>query len=332
MACRNDSLYWPNQRGFDRFFGFIGGASNYFDISPYKEKAPPVELVENNKTINLAPGKYLTNEITDHAIQYLEEENKSNKPFFLYLAFNAPHWPLQALPEDIAKYKGRYSIGWDSLRNERLAKQQTLGIANPEQSISKRDSLVPAWTSLTYDEQKLWETKMEVYAAMLDRVDQSVGRVLDELKKLKKDDNTLILFISDNGAQGGFTKFGAKRPRNSGPLGTAGSYGYQEESWAYVSNSPWSNFKNNMHEGGISSPFIAWFPQKIKAGEIKKGTAHLIDIAPTVYDVADAKYPSAFNGVQTNAPAGISLKNLLFNGTELNRPDPIFWERAATGQ
>lgn len=324
----NDSVYWPNQRGFDQFYGFIGGASNYFDISPYKEKVPPVELVENNKPINLAPGKYLTNEITDHAINYLEEQDKTNKPFFLYLAFNAPHWPLQALPEDIAKYKGRYAIGWDSLRNERLSKQQTLGITYPAQSVAKRDSLVPAWTGLTYDEQKLWETKMEVYAAMLDRVDQSIGRVLDELKKLKKNDNTLILFISDNGAQGGFTKFGSKRQRNSGPLGTAGSYGYQEESWAYVSNSPLSNFKNNMHEGGISSPFIAWFPQKIKAGEIKKGTAHLIDIAPTLYDVAGASYPTTYNGTSTNALAGISLKSLLFQGTELIRSEPIFWERA----
>jgi len=237
----NDSLYWPKQRGFDRFYGFIGGASNYFDIYPYTDKVPPVELVENNKRFNLEPGKYLTNEIAEHAISYIDEQSKSKKPFFLYLAFNAPHWPLQALPEDIAKYKGRYSIGWDSLNNERLAKQLASGIADPTQKIRDRDPEVPYWTSLTYDEQQLWQRKMEVYAAMLDRVDQNIGKVLDELKKIKQYHNTLIIFISDNGPQGGYTPTGRKRQRSSGPIGSAGSYDYQEQSWASVSNTPFRN-------------------------------------------------------------------------------------------
>ncbi len=324
-----DSLAWPNQRGFDHFYGFIKGASNYFDIGEYGQ-APPVELVKDNKKINLKPGQYLTNEITNNALEFLDEQDKTGKPFFLYVAFNAPHWPLQALPEDIAKYKGRYAIGWDSLRNERIKKQKTLGISDPKQAVAKRDNEVVLWDHLTFEEKKLWETKMEVYAAMVDRVDQNIGRLKEKLKQLKKDDNTLIVFISDNGAQGGFSaKNRRKPPRNTGPIGTAGSYDYQEQNWAYVSNTPHNNYKNNMHEGGISAPFIAWFPKQIKAGSIVKGTGHLIDLAPTFYELAGAQYPAKLNNAVTNPLPGKSLVPVLTGKSEaVDRGEPIFWERA----
>jgi arylsulfatase A-like enzyme len=324
----NDSIAWPNQRGFDHFYGFINGASNYFDPGEF-EKGPAVELVKDNFRTRLKPGQYLTNEITSNALEFLDEQDKSGKPFFLYLAFNAPHWPLQALPEDIAKYKGRYSIGWDSLRSQRITRQKTLGITDPKQAIAKRDPEVPLWDNISFDEKKLWEAKMEVYAAMVDRVDQNIGLLRDKLKALKKDKNTLIVFISDNGAQGGYTPKGRKPPRNSGPLGTAGSYGYQEQSWAYVSNTPHSSYKNNMHEGGISAPFIAWFPEKIRAGAIVKGTGHLIDLAPTFYELAGARYPAQFKGVTTHPLPGKSLLPVLTgNGDVVSRGEPIFWERA----
>ena len=324
-----DSLSWPNQRGFEQFYGFIPGASNYFDIGTYGKDAPVV-LIKNNKKESLKPGEYLTNTITDNAIGFLDEQNKTSKPFFLYIAFNAPHWPLQALPEDIEKYKGRYDIGWDSLRQQRLLRQKELGILLPGQYVADRDSEVPKWNNLTYDQKQLWKAKMEVYAAMIDRVDQSIGRVLTKLKELKKDDNTLIIFISDNGAQGGYSSNKVKPSRNSGPIGSAGSYDYQEQIWAYVSNTPLRQYKNNMHEGGFSSPFIAWFPKQIKAsGTIVKGTAHLIDIAPTFYELAGAKYPATFNGVTSHALVGKSLVPLLTGkATEVNRGEPLFWERA----
>lgn len=324
-----DSLAWPNQRGFDHFYGFIKGASNYFDIGAYGQ-APPVELVKDNQRINLKPGQYLTDEITSNALDFLDVQDKTGKPFFLYVAFNAPHWPLQALPEDIAKYKDRYAIGWDSLRNERIRKQKALGISDPKQAVAKRDTEVPLWDHLTFEEKKLWETKMEVYAAMVDRVDQNIGRLKEKLKALKKDDNTLIVFISDNGAQGGFSaKNRRKPPRNTGPIGTAGSYDYQEQNWAYVSNTPHGNYKNNMHEGGISAPFIAWFPKQIKAGSIIKGTGHLIDLAPTFYELAGAQYPAKFNNAVTNTLPGKSLLPVLTGKSEtVEREEPIFWERA----
>jgi len=323
-----DSLAWPNQRGFEQFYGFIPGASNYFDIGEYG-KAAPVTLIKNNKKENLKPGEYLTNKIADNALSFLDEQRKTKKPFFLYMAFNAPHWPLQALPEDIAKYKGKYDIGWDSLRQQRLIRQKELGILLPDQHVAERDPEVPRWDNLTYEQKQLWKSKMEVYAAMIDRVDQNIGRLLLKLKELKKDDNTLIVFISDNGAQGGYSNSNRKPQRNSGPIGSPGSYDYQEQNWAYVSNTPHRQYKNNMHEGGFSSPFIAWLPKQIKGGTLVKGTAHLIDIAPTFYELAGATYPTTYNGVTAHALAGKSLVPVLNgNATEVNRGEPLFWERA----
>jgi len=323
-----DSLAWPNQRGFDQFYGFIPGASDFFDIGEYG-KADPVVLVKNNKKEVLKPGEYLTNKITDNALEFLTEQSKLDKPFFLYVAFNAPHWPLQALPEDIAKYRGKYDLGWDSLRLQRIARQKQLGILPAGQRVADRDPDVPLWDNLTYDQRQLWKAKMEVYAAMLDRVDQNVARLLDKLKELKKDDNTLIVFLSDNGAQGGYSGTARKPTRNSGPIGTPGSYDYQEQPWAHLSNTPFRQYKNNMHEGGISTPFIAWFPKKIKAGTIVKGTGHLIDIAPTFYELAKATYPAAYRNVKTNALVGKSLVPVLFGqAPEVNRGEPLFWERA----
>ncbi|RBL92912.1 arylsulfatase [Chitinophaga flava] len=323
----DDSIYWPNQRGFDRFFGFIGGASNYYDIGSYPDKVPPVPLVEDNRRLNLAPGKYLTDEITGHAVKFLEEQNRTNQPFFLYVAYNAPHWPLQAPPEDIARYKGRYAIGWDSLRNERIARQKQLGLIRQDATIAP-DPEVPAWESLTYDEKKLWEKKMEVYAAMVDHVDQGIGKILDKLKALKKEDNTLIVFISDNGAQGGFIPTGRRRQRSSGPIGTAGSYDYQEQSWAHVSNSPFRSYKASAYEGGISSPLIAWYPAKIKGGSVARGTAHLIDLAPTFYEIGHAHYPATYHNFSIQPLQGVSLVSLFFSQREIDRSTPLFWERA----
>ena len=170
---------------------------------------------------------------------------------------------------------------------------------------------------------------MEVYAAMLDRVDQGVGVLLNKLRELKKDDNTIIIFISDNGAPAeDVAHTGKKAGRNTSTVGTAGSFESQGKNWSYASNTPFRSFKANAYEGGISSPFIAWYPKKIKAGGIAKGTAHLIDLAPTFYELAGIKYPKTFNGIRTNALPGKSLTGLLFEEKELQREQAIFWERA----
>lgn len=327
----NDKSGWPNQRGFDQFYGIIGGASNYFNTDSIPlGRQYPVNLIENNEKLHPKPDSYyLTDEITNHAVKFIDDQNNTGKPFFLYLAYTAPHWPLQALPEDIAKYKGLYDKGWDEIRAKRLARQKESGLLDARQSVAERDADVPAWKHLTYGEQQLWKSKMEVYAAMLDRVDQGVGKLLETLKRLKKDENTLIVFISDNGAPAEDVEhWGGKAGINTGPVGTSGSFESQGKNWSFVSNAPFRSFKSFAYEGGISSPFIAWFPKKIKAGGLVKGTAHLIDLAPTFYELADTKYPAVYNGIQTNPLPGKSLTGLLFEGKELEREQPIFWERA----
>jgi len=330
-----DKAQWPNQRGFDKFYGILKGAANYFNTDglPFGKTAYPVALIRNNEELHpKADSYYFTDEIGNNAVQFLDEQNKENKPFFLYLAFTAPHWPLQAKPVDIAKYRGKFDEGWDVLREKRIKKLKENGILLADQTIAPRDPEVPEWNKLTYDEKQFWKAKMEVYAAMVDNMDQNVGKVLEKLKALKKDKNTLIVFISDNGAQGGFNTYNPLRRglvKNDGPIGTSGSFDYQEQNWAYLSNTPLQDYKNNMHEGGFSSPFIAWYPSKIKAGRIDKGTGHLIDLAPTFYELAGIEYPKELNGVKSNPLPGKSLLPVLIYGaSEVNRGAPIFWERA----
>lgn len=317
---------WPAQRGFDKSFGFIGGASNYYEINDSNN--PDVKLLKNNQPYYLEKGKYLTEEITNNALSFLDEQSKEKKPFFLYLAYNAPHWPLQALPEDIAKYKGKYKKGWDSLRVERYNNAIAKGVFDRNQKIAGKDILVQPWNKLTYDEQTYWQTRQEVYAAMVDRVDQGIGRLRDKLKELKQDDNTIIVFISDNGAQGG-NNLRLYTSRTTGPVGTAGSYEVQNSNWSQTGNSPLRNYKGEPYEGGISAPFIAWFPKYIKPNTIAKGTAHLIDLAPTFYQLAGVGYPSNYNETVTNPLPGKSLLPLLKGETnEVKREEPLFWERA----
>lgn len=329
----NDSICWPAQRGFDRSYGFIDGASNYYDAGEYSTGntsayGDRVALVKDNKRTNLEEGRYLTNAITDNAMEFIDQREK-DKPFFLYLAFNAPHWPLQAPEEDIAKYKGRYAKGWDALREERIARQKELGIILPGQTIADRDENVPLWEKLTFEQKELWQKKMEVYAAMIDRVDQNIGRLIAKLKETGEYDNTLIIFFSDNGAEGGYHSLSENRPRNSGPIGSAGSWDYQEQPWAYLSVTPLRQYKDDMHEGGFCTSFIAWYPSRIPEGQLVQGTGHIIDIAPTLYEVANAKYPEEYQGHKIQELPGTSLWPVLEGKAQsVAREEPLFWERA----
>ncbi len=318
--------HWPLQRGFDRFFGFVSGASNFFDSHPFKELNGKVALIEDSVEVYLKPGEYLTDKLTDKAIEYLEDAG--GHPFFIYLAYNAPHWPLQAPEETIDKYRGKYKAGWDILRVQRIERQKLLGIAVEGQEGHGRDPEVVPWNSITYDEQELWQRKMEVYAAMVDRVDQNLARVLEALQKRKIADNTVILLLSDNGAQGGFAGTARPRQRSGGPIGSPGSYDYQEQNWAWLSNTPLRNYKASPYEGGISSPFIAWYPAEFQKGVIHDGKAHIMDLAPTIYDLAGVNYPQSLNGIKSNELAGVSLRELLTNGVALPGDRPLFWERA----
>ena len=321
---------WPLKRGFDHFYGIIGGASDYFVVKQLPKNRHSFFVRDNHiEEPENEDNFYFTDEVTKNAIGYLKESQKTESPFFLYLAYTSPHWPLQALPQDIQKYKGKYDIGWDSLRTLRFQKQKQLKIVGENQKISEKNKDIPAWNSLTYDEQKLWASKMEVYAAQVDNLDQNIGRVLEYLRQSNQLENTLVVFISDNGAAGEDVAhgFGGRQARNWGPVGTAGSYDSYNRSWAYASNTPHRSFKGFQYEGGISSPFIASFPGKIEAGQLVDGGAHLIDIAPTLFEVAGAKYPQNYSGNAIHPLAGESLVPLLYN-KQWKRSQPIFWERA----
>lgn len=332
----------PWQRGFDE--SLYANNGSYFDQGDYvpeqklKEGQNSQKLIGqkspyrlNGQPYPLKPESYYqTDLITDKAIELINQKSQSNKPFFLYLAYTAPHWPLHALPQDIAKYKGKYDIGWDELRKQRFERLKKLGLINSDFKISEKDDDIYDWSRLSYDQKQLWAKKMEVYAAMVDRLDQGIGKVLEELKKHKIDDNTLIVFISDNGAPAeDLVKWWNGAVRNSGPVGTIGSFESQSKNWSYASNTPFKAFKDYLYEGGISSPFIAWFPSRIKAGTIAKGTGHVIDIAPTLYELAGAKYPKIYRQTGTNPLVGRSLLPVLFGQSdEVKRDEPLFWERA----
>lgn len=330
---------WPNQRGFDHSFNFRGGASAYYDVNGedfgLNGSKKPLEFFKDNEPYRLGKGEYLTDVITDHAIEFIEQQDSAyhgRKPFFLYLAFNAPHSPLQAPQEVIDKYRGRLAIGFDSLRQRRYENAQRIGVFPKDNAMAHRDDSLAYWNQLTYDQQQYWQREREVFSAMVERVDQSIGRVLETLRRLGKDQNTLIVFCSDNGPQGflQYTGFGpqvySKRPE--GPVGSPHSAETPNSYWSQAGTAPLRNYKRSVYEGGIGTPFIAWLPGKVKAGQIVDGIGHIIDLAPTFYDLAHAKYPGKYEGHAVHALAGKSLLPVLEGKTDhVERSKPLFFER-----
>jgi arylsulfatase len=346
---------WPKQRGFDRFYGTIHGAGSFFD---------PNSLTRDNTLISPHADKeykpkkfYYTDAINDHATRFINEHD-SNNPFFLYVAHTAPHWPMHALPEDIEKYKGRYDEGWEKIRETRYQKQLKLGLIEPKWKLSPRDA--EAWQDA---KNKQWEIRlMEVYAAMVDRMDQGLGRIINALEKRKMLENTLIIFIADNGgcAEGMGRKEGIqykdsypeilkpmkdsdlqmdmipKRTRDGVVMkqgtevmsGSADTYHGYGKAWANVSNTPFREYKHWVHEGGISAPLVAHWPKGITSelrGKFEHQPAHLIDLMATCVELADANYPDEVKGKKIVPLQGVSL-GPAFSGKKLKRKNPIFWE------
>lgn len=319
VSGKGTSLPW--QRGFDLVF-------------PKDEKSSDSGAPGfKGKTDSLGyplPEAYATNVINHHALLFLDQVKDDKKPFFLYLAHTAPHWPLVALPQDIAKYKGKYNQGWETIRQERYERQKQLGLIAPDTKLSVRDEDIYDWDRLSFDQRQLWAEKMEVYAAMVDRLDQSIGQLIQKLKDNGQLDNTLIVFLSDNGAPAeDLVKWHHGARVNTGSVGTLGSYESQSKNWSYASNTPYKSFKDYTYEGGINTPFIAWFPNRIPANAIKLGVGHVIDLAPTFYALAGVKYPKIYHGLNPNVLKGKSLLPVLFTEVnQIDRPEGLFWERA----
>lgn len=305
----------PIQRGFDRYFGFLNGAVNFWTGVPcgrdktmrWRLDDEPFEVPEE--------GFYTTDAFTDYAIDFIEEtlEQDEDRPFFLYLAHNAPHYPLHAWPEDIERYMGDYSIGWDQLRKERFGRMKKMGVIPEETKLSKRDPNVPAWEELTSAQKEEYALLMTVYAAMVDRLDQNIGRLMQRLEELGIEDNTLVLFCSDNG---GCPYQNEEKP-DSVPGGPESHRTYNTP-WANASNTPFRLYKRFNHEGGTSTPLIAYWPNGIQAqGAITRQVGHLVDVLPTCLQLAGAAPPKGIEGVSL-VPA--------LRGETFDRSQPLFWE------
>ncbi len=313
---------WPLQRGFDKYYGILEGACNYF------KPVYPRGITMGNDTISITdPDYYTTDAFTDHAIQFISEdlESEEKTPFFLYLAFNSPHWPLQAPKEDIEKYRGKYMQGWQQLREKKYQRMKELGLVDPEWALSPQDSR--DWNSLDEKKKQEMDLRMAIYAAQVDRMDQNVGKLTEYLKNNNLLDNTVIFFIDDNGACAEFDELGSGPAENlETKTGYVLSYG---RAWANASNTPYRKYKHWLHEGGISSPLIVHWPDGIKKsadeGLIRQYT-FLPDIMATFVDLAGAHYPEEFNGHKIPPMAGESITPLLKGKNEPIHKDPIFWE------
>jgi arylsulfatase len=270
-------------------------------------------------------GYYATRAIAQRAIDWLAEHRDQHRdsPFFLYLAFTCPHFPLQALPEDIERYRGRFADGWDALRKARLERMRKLGIVNCE--LSARTPGVPAWDTLTAEEKQTWQWRMTIQPAMVDRMDQEIGRVLDQLRKSGQWDNTLILFASDNGASA------EKLVRGDGhdsaaPPGSAKTFLCLEPPWANLANAPLRKSKIFTHEGGISTPLIVHWPAGITArGELRHTPGHFVDIVPTLLELAGTSAPAKWNDAPRPPLAGRSLVLALAKDVTVER-DFLFFK------
>ena len=310
---------WPLQRGFDKYYGIIPGAANYFDPAGLKNSNDPVK-----------PGKdfYLTDALSDTAASYIQQHKDSKKqnPFFMYVAYNAPHWPLHAKDKDIKKYADKYSIGWDKLREQRYRKQQKTGLLEASAKLNQRDAELPAWDSIPESEKEMWAKRMAVYAAQVDCLDQGVGRIIQALKKNNLFDNTLIIFLSDNG---GCAEFISRSDKTINALGTEDSYESYRINWANASNTPFKLYKHWVHEGGISAPCIVSWPNMIaNKGTVVNTPAHLIDLMPTFVSLSAATYPQTFNGHNILPLPGKSLLSII-KGEKNAGQRPIFWEHEA---
>ena len=316
---------WPRDRGFDEYFGLIGGAANYFDIKKSKaEDAIRTMALNDEPWTPPEDGFYMTNAITDKAVEYVKKSGQEENPFFMYVAYTAPHWPLHALPEDIEKFIGKYTGGWDEVRETRYQRMLEMGILEESWALSPRDEEIPPWEEVTDKEKR--DRLFAIYAAMIYRLDIGIGQIMDELEAQGKLENTLVMFVSDNGASSEYGVFGRDSRNNGVEIGGEDSYHTYGLSWSNASNTPFRENKKWTHEGGIATPFIASWPAVIKkGGTINRDVGHIVDVMATCIDVAGVEYPTEYNGNSIKSMEGRSLVPTLMGKQGAERGD-LFWE------
>ena len=321
---------WPGKRGFDYVYSTIVGSNSYWN---------PHLLVRNDEYVKPQGDYYYTDVLSDEAVGYIQKQKDAANPFFMYLAYTAPHWPLHAREKDIKKYEGHYKEGWDKLRETRYKRMVEAGAVDKKWGIAPRDEAIPAWESVPNKE---WQQRrMEVYAAQIESLDRGIGRVMDALKASGMEDNTLVMFLSDNGGcaevinnnrrpgyepktrDGQDVVWGNRPAVMPGPDTTFQSYGPE---WAHLSNTPFRLYKHWVHEGGIASPLIARWPSQIKQrGGWTHQPGHVIDLMATCLDAAGAAYPKTHNGHAITPLEGKSLLASM-RQPKIAKPRNIFWE------
>jgi arylsulfatase len=332
-------------RGFDRVFGLLDGAANHFNPGlPRAGEAKPAQKMPGRRTWAMddqvltpytPPEKdfYSTDAYTRQALENLEQYRGESKPFFLYLAYTAPHDPLQAWPEDIAKYTDTYTVGYEAIRAARIARQKSLGILEKDTPVSA--PVHKEWNSLSPVQQAVEARKMAVYAAMIDRVDQKVGELIAKLDELGELDNTLILFASDNGCSAEMAENQVhKKGQRAGdglPVDVIGGVDYWASlggDWANVSNTPFRETKASSYEGGTCTPFIAHWPNGIaRPGSINRAyVGHFVDVMATLVELTGADYPAEFKGASVPPMAGSSFLAQLKGDLKSTRSNDLYWQ------
>jgi arylsulfatase A-like enzyme len=314
----------PTRHGFQQFYGTLISAATFWDQAGYLRRP------QGSSTRSYETGAfYGTDALTDYALDFLEDARTTpGQPWFLYLAYNAPHFPLHARRDDIEKYRRRYQTGWDALRTERLARMKRLGVVSGRTRLSPRSKFTnfgetqsadnPPWDSLPEDRRADLAMRMAIYAAMVDRMDQNIGRITAGLRDRGEFENTLIMFMSDNGACAEWDPFGfdvrssannvLHRGADLERMGSPGTYHSFGSGWANASNTPWRMYKHYSHEGGISTPLVVHWPAGIGRRNVIENTpAHLIDLMPTIVEASAAGYPQRLGEREILPMAGVSL-------------------------
>jgi len=325
----------PTDRGFERFYGMRGAVDSYFKVLGshasvfHNDQLVIPATADPPNTLHPDQEWYTTDVYTDWALKFMDEAAAESKPFFLYLAYNAPHWPLEAPEENIAHFRGKYLKGWDKLREEKLARMKKMEIVH--ESTELPPSRCPRWDSLPEQDRMATDFRRAIYAAQIERMDENIGRVVAKLKEQKSLDNTLILFLSDNGCshEGGMFGFNWKKNRvsNYNEWRTKSRCSVsQGQAWAVASNAPFRKYKMFVHEGGIATPLIAHWPRVIRQrGKLTDQVGHVIDVMATCVEAAGASYPDTHDGQSIKPAPGRSLIPV-FRGGKLTEQRTIYWE------
>lgn len=341
QAYQNDSFAsiesYPVNRGFQKHYGIIWGVVNYFDPFSLVNGAEPVKEVPKDY--------YITDAINQHSVEYIQEFTKKKQPYFLYVAHAAPHWPVHAKPEDIARYKGKYDMGWDELRIQRYNRMVKMGLIDP--ATTKLIDVMGkngAWNKLSAEEKQKQSLKMATHAAMIERLDIGVGQVIKTLEQTNTLDNTIIMFLADNGASPEVPSVpGYDRPSQTrdgrnlqydkditpATIGSELSYTGIGNNWANAANTPFKYWKIESYEGGIHTPMIVHWPAGLKTqkGSLSPALGHVSDVLPTLLDITGISYPHTYNGYSLTAMDGKSFLPVLENRTKKGR-DSIYFQHA----